>query len=137
MAKRYFTPEEANEALSAVRPLAELMVEHRRELASAQARQAELAAAIAGNGGGIQPSELAGVQTRIVEKAAEVTRCIEGIHALGAVVKDLDQGLIDFPALRGGGVEVLLCWRVGEDAIRYWHGVEEGFAGRKELPLEP
>jgi hypothetical protein len=60
---------------------------------------------------------------------------VNGIHGAGAVVKDPDTGLIDFPALRQGE-EVCLCWRVGEDAIEYWHGLEEGFAGRKPLPLE-
>jgi hypothetical protein len=50
-------------------------------------------------------------------------------------VKDIDEGLIDFPALSGGET-VLLCWRLGEDEIRYWHSVEDGFAGRRELPLD-
>ena len=50
------------------------------------------------------------------------------------LVKDLDRGLVDFPALRDGE-EVLLCWQVGEGEVAYWHGLEEGFAGRK--PLDP
>ena len=57
------------------------------------------------------------------------------IHGHGAIVKDLDDGLVDFPALRGGE-EVLLCWRLGEDEVAYWHGLEEGFAGRKRLDPE-
>jgi hypothetical protein len=47
----------------------------------------------------------------------------------------LEKGLIDVPALRHGET-VLLCWKLGEDEIRYWHHVEDGFAGRQELPLE-
>jgi hypothetical protein len=66
--------------------------------------------------------------------AAAIARCIEGIQELGAIVKDIDRGLVDFPALRDGE-EVLLCWQLGEDEIRYWHGVDEGFAGRKKLPF--
>jgi hypothetical protein len=50
-------------------------------------------------------------------------------------VKDLDRGLVDFPALHRGE-EVLLCWQVGEGEVAYWHGLEEGFAGRKPLPLD-
>jgi hypothetical protein len=70
-----------------------------------------------------------------VETAAKaVQRCVQAIEELGGVVKDLDRGLVDFPALRGDE-EVLLCWRLGEDEIGYWHGLEEGFAGRRELPL--
>ena len=61
-----------------------------------------------------------------------VASCVDDLHELGVLVKDLDLGLVDFPTLRDGE-EVLLCWRVGEDEIRYWHGLEEGFAGRKEL----
>jgi hypothetical protein len=48
------------------------------------------------------------------------------------VLKDADVGLLDFPALREGQ-EVLLCWRVGEDDVRYWHDHAEGFAGRKPI----
>ena len=47
-------------------------------------------------------------------------------------MKDLDDGLLDFPSLREGE-EVLLCWRLGEEEIAFWHGPEEGFAGRKPL----
>ena len=59
---------------------------------------------------------------------------VEEIEALGAEVKDLELGLVDFPAEREGET-VLLCWRVGEDEIGYWHGLDEGFAGRRPLPL--
>jgi hypothetical protein len=47
-------------------------------------------------------------------------------------VKDPETGLLDFPALRGGE-EVLLCWRAGEDAVEWWHGRDEGFAGRRRI----
>ena len=57
---------------------------------------------------------------------------MNGIHELGAVVKDLDDGLVDFPA-RVEGEEAFLCWRLGEEEIGYWHGLDEGFAGRKPL----
>ena len=57
---------------------------------------------------------------------------MEQIQAAGVLVKDLDQGLLDFPSLREGE-EILLCWHVGEGDIKYWHGLEEGFAGRKPI----
>lgn len=134
MAARYFTAEEANEALVDVRPLAEEMVEHRRALAELQARQAEFAGQIAGNGGDFDPAELREVQERMGEEATVIARCVTRIHEVGALVKDLDEGLVDFPARRGRE-EVLLCWRVGEEDVAYWHGLEEGFSGRKPLPL--
>lgn len=134
MAKRYFTAEEANAALPRVRPLAEHMIERRAELLAAQARQAELLASIAGNGGGIPPDLLAAAE-EAVEAATEGLRtAVEELTALGVVVKDLDAGLVDFPALRDGE-EVLLCWQLGEDEVGFWHGLEEGFAGRRPLPL--
>jgi hypothetical protein len=131
---RYFTAEEANEALDEVRPLTEELVEHRRGLAELQERQVALTARIAGNGGNVQPHEVQGVQERLDEALAGIARCVTRIHELGALVKDLDQGLVDFPAQRGEE-EVLLCWRLGEEEIGFWHGLEEGFSGRRPLPL--
>jgi hypothetical protein len=134
VAARYFTAEEANEALADVRPLAEEMVQRRRVLAGLEARQAEFAGKIAGNGGDFDPGELREVLDRMGEEATAVARCVARIHEVGALVKDLDEGLVDFPARRRGE-EVLLCWRVGEEDVAYWHGLEEGFGGRKPLPL--
>ena len=57
---------------------------------------------------------------------------LERIRDLGGDVKDLDMGLVDFPGRRGGD-EILLCWRLGEKRIEYWHTVDGGFAGRKPL----
>ena len=132
MWSRHFTPEEANEALAQVRPLAERLVERRADLLAARARMAELAARIGGNGGGIDPSVPATL-ARAAAAAEEVIReTVTELHDLGVVVKDLDAGLIDFPALRDG-VEVLLCWQLGEEAVLYWHGADEGFEGRKPL----
>jgi hypothetical protein len=131
---QYFTPEEASELLPEVRRLAERMVRGRRALARALERQEQLRAVIQSNGGGISAQAPADVQAHIERAAAAIARAIDGIQELGAIVKDIDRGLVDFPALRDGE-EVLLCWQLGEDEIRYWHGVDEGFAGRKELPL--
>jgi len=131
---RYFTAEEANDALQDVRPLTEELVAHRRALVELQERQSSLTARIAGNGGNVQPSELQDMQERLDEEVAGIARCVARIHEAGALVKDLDEGLVDFPARREG-VEVLLCWRLGEDEIGFWHGLDEGFSGRKPLPL--
>lgn len=135
MPPRFFTVEEANELLATVRPLAESLVAHRKALADAQAERVEIARAVAGNGGGVDPQRVADLDERIAEELRGVARCVNGIHELGAVVKDADTALVDFPALRGD-VEVFLCWRLGEDEIEHWHGIDEGFAGRKPLPLE-
>lgn len=116
-----------------MRPLAEQMVEHRRLLARALERRQQLAAIVGGNGGALGPRSLGEAQKAVDSEAAEVVRCIEGIRDLGVQVKDPDRGLVDFPALRDGE-EILLCWQLGEERVGHWHGLEEGFAGRKELP---
>jgi len=132
---RHFTPEEANEELAEVGPLVEQMVERRRAHVDALARQEELEGHIRGNGGGIPPATLAAAAADVEGEARELARVIDEIVAHGAQVKDIDEGLIDFPAIRGDET-VLLCWKLGEEEIRYWHTVDDGFAGRRELPLD-
>ncbi len=132
---RHFTPEEANAALEDVRPLVEAMVSHRRAHAGALARQEELEGHIRGNGGGIPPAELADTAAEVDREGRELAAVIDEVTALGVEVKDVDEGLVDFPALRRGET-VLLCWKLGEDEIGYWHTVDGGFAGRRPLPLD-
>jgi hypothetical protein len=135
MPARRFTPEEANDALEQVRPLAEELVEHRRTRVRAQRARARLALRIAGDGARIDAQRLSDLETEAERARVGIARCVNRIHGLGAIVKDLDEGLVDFPASHEGR-EVLLCWKVGEDEVGYWHGLEEGFAGRKPLPFE-
>jgi hypothetical protein len=135
VAARIFTPTEANELLEELRPVAEQLVARRQALTEAAESRAELAGQIAGNGGGLQPQELVDVHDALEREAAEVARLVEEIQSHGVLVKDLDRGLLDFPAMRRED-EVLLCWCVGEDEIAYWHGTDEGFAGRKPLPFD-
>lgn len=85
---------------------------------------------------------LGGVQvdrTRLLEQkqrretaARDLEQALEKVHQFGCLVKDLDIGLIDFPTLFQGQ-EVYLCWKLGEDGIQFWHGVDEGFRGRKPI----
>jgi len=63
----------------------------------------------------------------------KVKDAIAEISAIGVQVKDLDMGLLDFPCKVESGEIVLLCWKLGETAITHWHGLEEGYAGRKPI----
>jgi hypothetical protein len=108
------------------------MVERRRGLVTAQRRQAELVARIAGNGGDLTPSEVRAAADAVAEAAEALVECVRQIDEAGVQVKDLDEGLLDFPAKRDDA-DILLCWKVGEPEIGFWHGVDEGFAGRKPL----
>jgi len=132
---RHFTPEEANAALAGVRPLVERMVDRRRSHVAALLRQEELEGRIRGNGGGIPPAELADAAAAVDREARALAQVIDELTEAGVEVKDIDEGLVDFPALRHGET-VLLCWKLGEDEIRYWHTLESGFAGRRPLPLD-
>jgi hypothetical protein len=127
-----FTPDEANAMLAEVRPLVEHMVAAKRALDEAQERSDEVGRSISGNGGGIPPHELAAFHEDLERQAAVLAGIIGEIHELGLLVKDFDTGLVDFPSLRDGH-EVLLCWQLGEDEVAFWHGLEEGFAGRQPL----
>jgi hypothetical protein len=130
--QREFTLEEANAAVTELRPVVERMVEHGRKLEAAQREQRELVTRIAGNGGDMQPSDLRDLAEKIQREADAIAECAETIDAAGAQIKSLEEGLLDFPSRRDDEL-VLLCWKLGEDEIGYWHGLDEGFAGRQPL----
>jgi hypothetical protein len=132
VADRVFTPAEANDALSQVRPAAERLVALRARMHELERTQAALVTSIGGNGGGYAVNDLNEARSELVTLADAVVACVERLEELGVVLKDLDLGLLDFPALRDGE-EVLLCWRAGEPSVEYWHGLDEGFAGRKPI----
>ena len=132
---RHFTPDEANAELEHVRPLVEQLVATRLEHTAALERQEELEGKIRGNGGGIPPAELAAHDASVETAAAELASAIGKVQATGVLVKDLDSGLVDFPAKRDGE-DILLCWQLGEDEVAYWHSPQDGFAGRRPLPFD-
>ncbi|MEO9319276.1 MAG: DUF2203 domain-containing protein [Nitrososphaera sp.] len=57
---------------------------------------------------------------------------IEELEGKGVLIKSIEQGLVDFPSVRFGE-EVWLCWKSGEESVKFWHGKDEGFMGRKPL----
>lgn len=130
--ERTFTPEEANALLPTVQPVVERMVEAKRALDEAQERADEIGRRISGNGGSIPPAELGELQEAVVRQAAELAGTIDELDELGLLVKDIDSGLVDFPAVIEGEA-VLLCWRLGEDEVAWYHGYDDGFAGRRPL----
>jgi hypothetical protein len=133
---RYFTEDEANAALTVVRPLVERLVKARKRLVHAAGRLERVQGHVAGNGGGLDPARVRELQERAAEAAADVAASVAELENAGVQVKDLDSGLIDFPARHPSRDEpVLLCWQLGEEEVQYWHGLEEGFAGRKPLPF--
>jgi hypothetical protein len=133
---RVFTPEEANAALGLVRPLAERLVERRRDLVQSGEELSEVRSTVAGNGGRLDAARVNTLQEAVERAAAELAAVVEELDALGVQVKDLDRGLLDFPARHPEtGETVLLCWELGEDSVAFWHSLEAGYAGRKPLPF--
>jgi hypothetical protein len=130
VAARTFTPSEANSALEQVRPLAERMVAVRARLGELEDEQREVVKIVAGNGSGYAVGEAR--TPEFAKLSAELEGCFNELTELGVEVKDVHTGLLDFPAERDGE-DVLLCWRVGEDAVEWWHSPEDGFAGRQPI----
>ena len=123
--ERYFTVEEANAALEVIRPLVAEMLGLRQELLGRQAQAIPALRQAKGNGGNPAASQL-------VEDFGRLESLVQRIQAAGALVKDVNTGLLDFPAMREGR-EVYLCWRYNEPSVQFWHEIDAGFSGRQEL----
>ena len=132
MAERHFSLEEANRLLPRVGAILERLIALRREMGEKHHKVEALRAHVRGNGATAEGRTFATLKEELEAMALELRQGIEEIQEFGCLIKDLDIGLIDFPALRRGQ-EVLLCWKLGEDRIAFWHGTQEGFAARKPL----
>jgi hypothetical protein len=130
--QRSFTLAEARAALADVRPIVERLVESRADQLALRARAAELMAVMAGNGHGTQREQAVKASQEAERAEAAIVECLHALEEIGVVVKSVDAGLVDFPSQRDGR-GVFLCWQFGEPDIEYWHGLEEGFAGRKPV----
>ena len=128
---KLFTLTEAERTRRELEPVLIEAIEARRKIAPLDEELGALAARIQWLGGMQVPyEETARVRVDRDRLADSLQSAIEKISAAGCVVKDLDIGLIDFPALINNE-EVYLCWRLGEERIRYWHRQDEGFTARK------
>ena len=123
MAERYWNVDEANEALERVAAMVE---QARQAVASMQERNASAREGAAGNGHAKKGTGEQDLQAVLDELAAD-----------GIVLRDIEQGLIDFPARAPSGREYWLCWLVGEPDVSWWHWPEDGFAGRTPLSQPP
>ena len=121
---QHFTRDEANALLPRVEPLLRKLRDARDRLTDAEAHEL-LADAAPANGGGE-----AGRQ--VGDAFLEVRDLLAQIQELGIVVRDIDRGLIDFPAILEDA-EVYLCWQLDEPEVGFWHDLESGFGGRRPL----
>ena len=129
---RFFDVDAANEALVEVAPLLATLADQRAELI--RLRDRALAASAPA---GVVPEELEEDDTRLIRLRMQgvidqMSAAVARIDALGITLRDIERGLIDFPALAGGR-QVWLCWQLGEADVDHWHELEDGFGGRRPL----
>jgi hypothetical protein len=131
MSERTFTLEEAQSLLPILESLLRTATESKKLMEEVEGEQQALAHRIFLNGG--TRVDVVTVARRKAERGRAEQRAKDAlaeIDSIGVQVKDIDIGLLDFPCEVNGEV-VLLCWKMGEKLITHWHGVSEGFAGRK------
>jgi hypothetical protein len=132
---RLFSLPEAERARRHVEPLLIEAMEGRRQVAELDDKLSAIANRILIMGGITIDYDIAAhMRSEYNRMVTRVKDALDQIHATGCVVKDLDSGLVDFPAVLHNE-SVYLCWRLGEDRIRFYHRQDEGFAGRK--PIDP
>ncbi len=133
---KYFRLEEATRLLPKVAPLIKRAVALKRAHDEAQGALDAINQKVAMSGGMmVDRGRLLEQRSQRQTAAQQLNEVLEEVAGIGCEVKDLDMGLIDFPALYHGN-EVCLCWRLGEKSIEYWHGTHEGFHGRKPIDEE-
>ena len=132
MSKR-FTLAEAERLIGTVEPLLRKAIELKSHHDQAEHALEELSRRILVSGGMlVDRSEALAVRNRRDAVASRIREAIDEVQEYGCVIKDLDIGLLDFPTVFRGQ-EVYLCWKLGEPSINWWHGTDEGFAGRKPI----
>jgi hypothetical protein len=125
---KYYTPKEANEALTVVRPMLAELMQIGERIRAHQPEYWSVVQKSAGNGGNSALSKL-------LPDFDRLDALLHKIQDMGIEVKDLTTGLIDFVGLRDGR-EVYLCWKYGEDNIQFWHEIDAGFSGRQLIDWE-
>jgi hypothetical protein len=131
MPEKIFTLEEAEELLVRIEPLALTITENRRALIHLTNELIALQED-ARNNRKVDAAALLNKQTELDFLVKIINDSLEAIEETGALPKDLDSGLVDFPSVLDGK-PVLLCWKLGEERIGFYHSYEDGFAGRKPL----
>lgn len=133
MSERYFEPRDVEALIPALTEIVDSLRRTHAAASEIRDRVKQEQQRITMSGGAIFDRAEWRASTEALERhAAEFNAGVERISAMGGVVKDLSLGLVDFPHLLRGRV-VNLCWKYGEREIRYWHGLDEGFAARKPL----
>jgi hypothetical protein len=133
MPDRTFALEEAQALLPVLESLLRAAISAKKLMEEVEAEQQALAHRVFLNGGTfLDVVPLARRKAERVKAGQRARDALAEIESIGVQVKDLNIGLLDFPYEVNGRI-VLLCWKLGEKSITHWHGMEEGFAGRKPI----
>jgi hypothetical protein len=133
--QRLFTLTEAEHTRRELEPFLVEAMDSRKKLSGLENELSAVSARIMMMGGVIVPYEkLAAVRMQHEQLAETLKSALNRILETGCLIKDLDAGLLDFPAVINKQ-DVYLCWKLGEDRIRFYHRQDEGFSNRK--PLDP
>jgi hypothetical protein len=131
VAPRHFTREEAEGLIPRLAELVLQLQERKHEYDRHETKVAALTAKMRGNGHMLEAG-LRVAQAGLAHAAAQVNRLVEQVHEIGCELKGIEEGLIDFHTEMDDR-EVYLCWKLGEDAIAWWHELDTGFGGRQPL----
>jgi hypothetical protein len=121
-----YTPQTANQVLPEIKRLFSSILTYKKQAVELQ-EQVEIIMQ-----SGTRFDQFVKKKQELNTAVANYYKAIEQLETKGVVIKDVEQGLLDFPS-RKFDEEVWLCWKVGEAEIKFWHGKEEGFTGRKPL----
>jgi hypothetical protein len=127
-----FTLDEAEALLPQLREELLAMQACKRQIDELRGEFTELGTRTSGNGHVADEDEVGARRRKAEDLVTQLNERLARINSWGCELKGVDEGLIDFPSERDGRV-VYLCWRLGEDAIRWWHEIDSGFAGRQPL----
>ncbi len=133
---KLFTLREAQALVPKLEQLLRTAVKAKGDAENVDEELQGLAARITMSGGmEIDPAGVAEMKIRKMGAFQALQQCVDEIQETGCLIKDLEEGLLDFPAMLGNR-EVYLCWKLGETQIEYWHSIEDGFSGRKRIQQE-
>jgi hypothetical protein len=131
MTRRYFNVEDAQALLPRLSEMLEALRRLRDQTVLQKTRLDQLWTRL--DAGEPVLTSLGEQQREMDRLTAGLVAAAKDVEATGCLLRDVDLGLVDFPFRTSRGATVFLCWRRGESGIAFWHGVEEGYAGRKPL----
>ena len=129
---QFYDIDAANAALLEVEPILATLADQRLELIRLRDRLVATPSTAGGSSNELDPEESRRIRLRIKGVVDQMAAAVARIDALGIALRDIERGLIDFPALAGGR-QIWLCWQLGDGRVDQWHELETGFGSRRPI----